>query len=247
MQQPALITPNWDAPDHIVAFTTTTAGGVSTGDCATFNLGMHVGDTPAHVEENRARLQQHIGRGKQLCWLQQTHSDIVMDLQHYTGVIEADAAVSAQPNKACVVMTADCLPVLLCNTAGTKVAALHCGWKGLYHNLITKTLSQHFAQESVIAWLGPAIGQRSYEVDDKLYQQFTHQNSDYAKAFIANRPGHYLLDLYTIAQWQLNAAGIGDSAIFGGEFDTFTDERFFSYRRSPNTGRIASVIYRDMN
>lgn len=240
-----LIEPDWDVPSHVNAFTTTVSGGVSHGYCAALNVGLHVGDNPTDVAENRRRLQQLVGQGVQLCWLNQTHSDIVIDLVDYHGVVEADAAVSSQPSQACVVMTADCLPVLLCNAAGTKVAALHCGWKGLYHNLIAKTLSHHFADESVVAWLGPSIGQVSYEVDETLYQRFVSLSPDYYQAFLANRAGHYLFDLTAIARCQLRAFGIAETCIFGGDYDTFTDARCFSYRRSPKTGRMASVIYFD--
>ncbi len=239
-----LITPNWPAPGHINAFTTTTAGGVSSGDCSSFNLGTHVGDNPAHVAANRARLQQYVGEVVQLCWLHQTHSDIIENLNHYQGIIEADAAVTSQANRACIVMTADCLPVLLCDVSGKTVAALHCGWKGLYHNLIGKTVAQSFQGKPVMAWLGPAIAPSSYEVDEALYQRFITNNPVYASAFSANRPGHYLLDLYAIARWQLTAAGVAETAIYSGDFDTLTDRRFFSYRRSAATGRMASVIYR---
>lgn len=245
MPQLPLITPDWGAPENVTAFTTTTAGGISAGDCATLNLGTHVGDNPEHVAENRARLQQYIGTDKQLCWLRQTHSDIVVNVADYRGVVEADAAFSAQPNQVCVVMTADCLPVLLCNSDGNKVAALHCGWKGLHQNLIGKTIRQHFAEDSVIAWLGPSIGKASYEVEDGLYQRFMAQNPDYADAFTANRLGHYLFDLCAIARLQLHNENVSTGNVFGGGFDTLTDERFFSHRRSPNSGRMASLIYID--
>ncbi|PID64370.1 MAG: hypothetical protein CR977_03945 [Gammaproteobacteria bacterium] len=207
-----LITPNWPAPGHISAFTTTTAGGVSSGDCSSFNLGTHVGDNPAHVAANRARLQQHVGEAVQLCWLHQTHSDIIENLNHYQGITEADAAVTSQANCACIVMTADCLPVLLCDVLGETVAALHCGWKGLYHDLIGKTLAQYFQGKPVMAWLGPAIAPSSYEVDEALYQRFITNNPVYKSAFAANRPGHYLLDLYAIAGQQLTAAGVAETA-----------------------------------
>lgn len=238
-----VFTPQWSAPANVVALTTTTQGGVSKGDYATLNLGAHVGDNPQHVNENRQRLQQHIGIGVQLCWLEQTHSDIIINVDSYTDVTEGDAATTAQRHKACVVMTADCLPVLLCNHAGTRVAALHCGWKGLLHNLIGKTISAYFSGENVIAWLGPAIASASYEVDERLYQRFVATNASYANAFTANRSGHYLFDLYDIARWQLQAAHLAPQHIFGGNFDTFTDAQCFSHRRSSNSGRMASVIY----
>lgn len=239
----ALIYPDWNVPAHVTAFTTTVDGGVSEGDCAGLNLGEHVGDNLPHVAENRARLQTHVGKAVKLCWLNQTHSDIVVDLADYHGVVEGDAAITDQANTACVVMTADCLPVLLCNQTGTKVAALHCGWKGLYQNLIGQTLRDYFADEVVSAWLGPAIGQPSYEVDEGLYQRFIELTPRYQSAFVANRSGHYLFDLTAVARQQLLDAGVVAEAVFGGDFDTFTDPRCYSYRQSPKTGRMASVIY----
>ncbi len=244
-KQPQLpiVEPDWKVPSNVKALMTTVSGGVSEGDCAGLNLGDHVSDNPANVQTNREILQSAIGADVQLCWLNQTHSDIIVDLSNYQGVIEADASVTTEKNKACVVMTADCLPVLLCNQSGTKVAALHCGWKGLYQNLIGKTIDKYFADEPVVAWLGAAIGQKSYEVDDGLYQRFTALNLDYQSAFINNREGHYLFDLTEIAKQQLQAIGVEKQQIFGGNFDTFTDERFYSYRQNAKTGRMATLIY----
>ncbi len=181
-----------------------------------------------------------------VCWLNQTHGDTIVDADNddnHATVAEGDAAIATRKNHACVIMTADCLPVLLSNRQGTRVAALHCGWQGLYQDLIGKTLTQHFDGEQVIAWLGPAIGAQSYEVDDGLYQRFTTRDSDYANAFTANRVHHYLMDLYAVARLQLQRAGVLNSDIFGGNFDTLTDARFFSHRRSAKSGRIASIIY----
>ncbi len=238
-----LIIPDWSAPSTVKAFTTTRAGGVSTGDFASFNLGLHVGDEQTQVLHNRELLQQYVGADKQLCWLEQTHSDIIVSASDYRCVVEADACVSECVDKACVVMTADCLPVLLCNQAGTKIAALHCGWKGLFHNLIGTTIRQYYSGESVIAWLGPAIGGQSYEVDDKLYNTFLQRDADYASAFVEKGRGHYLFDLYDLARRQLQNSGVEAECVYGGDFDTLTDTRFYSYRQNPRTGRMASVIY----
>ncbi len=243
MQSSTVILPNWDVPSQVKAFTTTVAGGVSQGEFSSFNLGVHVGDNPQYVAKNRENLQQLVGEDVQLCWLNQTHSDIVVDLQNYTDVVEADAAFTQKQQQACVVMTADCLPVLLCNQTGTKISALHCGWKGLHQNLIMKTIQQYFQGDEVVAWLGPAIGQQSYEVDETVYQRFLSANKSYQSAFVANRAGHYLFDLKEIARQQLVDCGVATQRIFGGEFDTFSDERFFSYRRSAKTGRMATLIY----
>ncbi len=247
MNTNSLIIPNWSAPAHVTAFTTTTAGGVSGGNFSQFNLGLHVNDNPVHVMRNRMILQNNVGVGRQLCWLHQTHSDIVINTSNYLPniTVEGDAAFSDTSKNACVVMTADCLPVLLCNSTGTKVAALHCGWKGLHHNIIKKTIQLHFQGEHVISWLGPAIGKASYEVDEGLYQKFIRLNNAYESAFFANKVGHYLCDLYEIARIQLMQSGVSESDVYGAEYDTFTDDRFYSYRRNHRTGRMASVIYFD--
>ncbi len=246
-QQLAVIAADWSVPSTVVAFTTTTAGGVSEGACASFNLATHVDDNPEHVAENRRRLQAAIGSEVRLSWLRQTHSDIIVNADSYGGVVEGDAAVAGQPGRACVVMTADCLPVLLCNKQATRVAALHCGWRGLYNHLIQKVIANDFAGDCVIAWLGPAIGPQSYEVDESLCQRFAAADQRYAEAFSANRPGHYLMDLYAIARRQLVSAGVAVGDIYGGNFDTLTDARFFSHRRNARSGRMASVIYSKAN
>ncbi|MPV86044.1 peptidoglycan editing factor PgeF [Ostreibacterium oceani] len=271
-----VVWPDWPAPTQVVAFSTTRLGGVSTGDYQQLNLGLHVGDNQAHVATNRARLQHFVGEDTPLVWLHQVHGDAIADAATNVGMgsgmgsvtdsemgaaatdrIEADACVCAQPNLACVVMTADCLPVLLCNAKGTQVAALHCGWRGLYQGLIGKTRRNYFSDEPVIAWLGPAIGPQSYEVDDAFYQRFVALDAGYASAFYANRSGHYWCDLYAIARYQLHAQGI--ASVYGGGFDTLSDSRFFSYRQQTNaektrgetggdtgrteTGRMATVIF----
>lgn len=230
---------NWPAPSNITAFTTTINGGVSEGAFATNNMGKVSGENLDHVAANRAALNSELGADKMLMWLSQVHGDtIVFDKDYQVGGMSADASISRNTNAACAIMTADCLPVLICNKAGNQVAALHCGWKGLYLNLIAKTL-QHFDKD-VLVWLGPAISQANYEVDSAFYQRFVELNPDYKSAFIANRAGHYLCDLYAIARLQLQAQGV--TAIYGGEYCTFADPRFYSYRQNPNTGRQVSVI-----
>ncbi len=268
-----VIAPRWNAPSNVVAFTTTVDGGVSVGSYQSFNLGTHVGDNLDAVAHNRLLLQQFVGNKANLHWLNQTHSDIIVNLDmlsndmvaecgEYSECSEGDASFTSQKHNACIVMTADCLPVLLCNRSGTKVAALHCGWQGLAKNLIQKAINVYFSNsgkemnnegdDAVIAWLGPAIAQSSYEVDEKLYQRFVSLDKAYQSAFVASRSGHYLMSLYDIARQQLQTVGVPSNNIFGGDYDTLTDERFFSHRRScqqgskedyGKTGRIASVIY----
>jgi len=234
---------DWPAPDAVVAFTTTRQGGLSVSPYESLNVGDHVGDIFKNVVANRQCLQRYVGRHVRLLWLKQVHGANVVNCEYALSVPEADASVAGCRGYACVVMTADCIPVLLCNHIATKVAALHCGWPGLYQGLIKKTLAKYFANDRVMAWLGPAIGQYSYEVDARLYDKFGDLDSSYQRAFINHRRGHYLLDLYAIARQQLVQAGLVSSDVYGGGFDTFTDTRFYSYRRRQTTGRMASVIY----
>lgn len=239
-----IIRPHWQVPKHIQALTTTTLGGVSQGSYASFNLGEHVGDQPNAVAKNRQILSNYLGASVALCWLNQIHSDICIDLSSYHGVVDADAATTNRLNQACVVMTADCLPVLLCDSRGQRVAALHCGWKGLLKQLIPQVIHRYFSGESVTVWLGPAIAPQSYEVDEPIYQQFIAVDWTYQRAFEVSRSGHYYFNLYTIARQQLLACGVADEAITGGAFNTFSDPRCYSYRRNARAGRMATLIYK---
>ncbi len=237
-----IIQPNWNAPSNIKAFTTTTYGGVSKNNFQYLNLGTHVGDNLELVLQNRQILQNHIGNNVKLRWLNQIHSNIIFndDKQKYIANIDADASITTQENIACVVMTADCLPVLL--TDGNQIAALHCGWQGLYNNIITKTISLFTNRQNVIAWLAPAITQPNYEVDYLFYNRFVKKSILYKAAFINNRENHYLCDLYKIAQIELEQNNI--STISKTKLCTFDSEKLFSYRQNNITGRIATVIYK---
>lgn len=233
---------NWPLTRAKVVMTTV-QGGVSKGSFSSLNLGTHVGDDPADVAQNRHRLSQAIG-GLPICWLNQVHADAIYLLNNLlpdeNNPPSADAVFTEQTGIACAILTADCLPIVISNRAETKIAALHCGWRGLYANLIGKMLKTHFAGEQTVAWIGAGIGSASYEVDDGLRERFVMQNQAYATAFSPSREGHYWFDLYAIARAQLKAF---DCVALGGDFDTFTDARFFSYRQNPKTGRMATLIY----
>lgn len=232
------IIPNWPAPKNITAFTTTVNGGISEGNFASNNVGMHVEDNPNHVIHNRQQLQNELGTNKTIMWLNQVHGEQITFDNNYQENIDADASISRVSNAVCAIMTADCLPILICNQAGNQVAALHCGWKGLYQQLISQTLA-HF-DDDVVVWLGPAISQAHYEIDTAFYQRFIQLDKTYSAAFIATRPNHYLCDLYELAKIELHKNNI--TAIFGGEYCTFSDSRFYSYRQNPITGRQVSII-----
>jgi len=236
-----IIHPDWDAPASINAFCTTRSGGVSKHGYDSFNLATHVEDNAEDVATNRLRLFQVLNLPAEPQWLDQTHSVNVAELDE-TGDRQADAAITRCPGNIAVVLTADCLPVLLCNRQGTEVAAAHAGWRGLLNGVLEQTVSQMKSDaKDVLAWMGPAIGPLKFEVGEEVRQAFVlddQQNDDF---FQQNRADHFLADLYSIARLRLKNLGL--QHISGGEFCTFTDDRFFSYRRKKMTGRQACLIY----
>lgn len=237
------IYPDWPVPAGVNSLSTTCRGGVSTGVWAGLNLGLHVDDDPAAVQANRRQLATAAGLPAAPVWLNQVHGKAVVDVANTSITPVADAAFSSAPGQVCAVMTADCLPLLICNTGGTKVAAVHAGWRGIVAGVIVQALQQ-FEGDDVLVWLGPAIGPESYEVDDKVRDQFLRLNTpaiDYVDAFQFARPGHWHFDLYAAARLGLIAAGVKE--VYGGNFCTFADERFYSFRRSGITGRQASLIW----
>lgn len=237
-----IIIPDWQAPAHIRALCTLRRGGVSTGGYTSLNLADHVGDDPVHVSLNRSRLVHALDLPEEPEWLQQTHSIRVIDLDHSQSR-EGDAAVTTLPRTIAVVLTADCLPVLLCDVEGKEVAAAHAGWRGLLNGVLEQTVLQMRSDPGdLLAWLGPAIGQQHFEVGEEVREAYLQHSADNEGFFSSTRPGHYLADLYGIARLVLNKLGI--SHISGGDNCTYSDPgTFFSYRRDGETGRQASLIY----
>ena len=235
---------DWPAPRGVVAGCTTRQGGVSRGAYAALNLADHVGDDPVAVQRNRQLLQARLELARPPSWLTQVHGAevcVLGDTQPPAGV-EADAAFSRCRGIICAVMTADCLPVLLTSRAGSEVAAVHAGWRGLAKGVIESALRQFSAEPTdVLAWLGPAIGPRAYEVGEDVFDAFVREDAGAAAAFGETRPGHWHLDMYALARRRLNRVGV--QAIYGGGLCTYTDaDRFYSYRRDGATGRMASLI-----
>jgi YfiH family protein len=157
--------------------------------------------------------------------------------------MEADAAYSDRPGVVCAVLTADCLPLLVCDRAGTQVAAIHAGWRGLARGVIEASLDQFTGPpDQILVWLGPAIGPAAYEVGAEVRQAFVDPDPQAAAAFVATRPGHGLMDIYSLARQRL--AGLGVTQVYGGDHCTYTGaESFYSYRREGVTGRMASLIW----
>lgn len=234
-----MIVPDWPAPSRVKSLMTTRAGGVSDAPWASLNLGDHVGDNPAHVAANRARLRQSLP--SEPGWLKQVHSAKVVETA--VGVPEADAAFTRQAGSVCAVLTADCLPVLFCDRAGSVVAAAHAGWRGLVDGVLEATVAaMQVAPDDLLAWMGAAIGPQAFEVGGEVRQAFVVLHPEAAMAFRPHAPGKWLADIYQLARIRLESAGV--QAVYGGGRCTFTEtEHFFSYRRYGVTGRMASLIW----
>ncbi|MBL1292387.1 MAG: peptidoglycan editing factor PgeF [Thiotrichales bacterium] len=240
----ALIYPDWPAPSWVHAVSTTRQGGVSSGPFSSFNLAQHVGDSNDNVFLNRARLAGNVCLSQEPAWLTQVHGSRVLDVANIdsNGLTEADASYTSKAGQACVVMTADCLPILLCHRKKKIVAAVHAGWRSLVQGVVEATLSPFGDDRSqIIAWLGPGISSKAFEVGDDVFQAFA-TDKDKPSCFSVTSETRWHADLYELARLRLNRAGV--DAIYGGEFCTYTDsERFFSYRRGGKTGRMASLIW----
>ena len=235
------IIPDWPAPARVKSLMTTREGGVSLASWASLNLGDHVGDDPAHVAANRARLRQTLPA--EPGWLRQVHSARVVELGRESNP-EADAAFTREPGQVCAVLTADCLPVLFCDRAGSVVAAAHAGWRGLADGVLEATVAamRVVAPCDILAWMGAAIGPQAFEVGDEVKRIFVDRHPEAAAAFVPHAPGKWLADIYRLARIRLAHAGV--QAVYGGGRCTFSEaDRFYSYRRDGVTGRMASLIW----
>jgi polyphenol oxidase len=241
-----VIRPDWPAPARVRACTTTRVGGVSGGPYAALNLATHVGDDPAAVAVNRARLCAELALPAQPMWLSQVHGceAVVADPAAAEPAV-ADAALTRERGQVCAVLTADCLPVLLCDRAGSACAAVHAGWRGLQRGVIEATVARlGLPPATLLAWLGPAIGPQRFEVGPEVRAAFADADPAAADAFRAGAGDRWLADLYALARLRLAALGIG--AVYGGGLCTLSDPaRFYSYRRDAQTGRMATLIWLD--
>lgn len=240
------IVPVWPVPSNVRALLTTRQGGVSLGPYASLNLGNHVGDDRSAVAANRALLRESLAGGGDPVWLEQVHGTRVVDAASCSPVdppAQADASFSREPGVVCTVMTADCLPVLFCADDGSVVAAAHAGWRGLLAGVLEETVAALAVPPgTVLAYLGPAIGPRAFEVGDEVRSAFVAEDTAMATAFKPARPGKWLADLYLLARLRLARQGV--IRVYGGDCCTYGDaDRFFSYRRDGQTGRMASMIW----
>ena len=238
-----MIRPRWPAPACVRAISTTRAGGVSLPPYDALNLASHVGDQQARVQANRGQLVRQLDLAVAPTWLEQVHGNSVVDAGVVAGTATADASYTRQAGVVCAVMTADCLPVLLCDLRGQVVAAAHAGWRGLAAGVLEATVAtMAVPTESLLAWMGPAIGPNAFAVGEQVRAAFVDQQAEAAMAFRPHDNGRWLADIYQLARLRL--ASVGVERVFGGGLCTFSDaERFFSFRRQATTGRMASLIW----
>jgi len=245
MNSPDWILPDWPAPARVRALITTRAGGASRGAYAGLNLGLNSGDDAGLVARNRASLKHWLPA--EPLWLRQVHGTAVIeadaDVNANSPNPEADAAFARRPGSVCAVLTADCLPLLLCDEKGTTVAAVHAGWRGLCAGVIERALrAMACPSQTLLAYLGPAIGPKAYEVGADVRAAFAATDPDDEAGFAPGKPGKFYADLYTLARRRLARSGV--HRIYGGTHCTYSErERFYSYRRDGVTGRMASLIW----
>ena len=237
------LVPGWPAAPNVRAFVTTRAGGVSTGDYASMNLGATSGDEPGRVQRNRELVRAELLADP--AYLAQVHGITVADLDAHGGADRprADAAVASRPGRVAVVLTADCMPVFFSDRAGRRVGVAHAGWRGLAAGVLEATLgSLRVPAAEVVTWMGPAIGPDAFEVGPEVKEAFERFDPAAASAFRAHVPGKFMADLYALARQRLARAGVRE--VHGGGFCTFHEPaRFFSYRRVPKSGRMGAFIW----
>ena len=246
------VSPNWPVPKNIKAFCTTRKGGESKRPFDSFNLATHVEDDLITVLHNRDSLIELAHIPSQPVWLNQQHTDKALALTSPTEFSKppiADASWTQTPNVVSVVMTADCLPILITDFDGTCVAAIHAGWKGLADNIVSKTIqSMPIKPVKLMAWIGPAISKKNFEVGQDVYDAFVKTNINNKDYFeIKERSENkYLADLPGLVTSELNELGVAD--VYQSDLCTFEDEEhFYSYRRDGKTGRMASLIWIEPN
>jgi copper oxidase (laccase) domain-containing protein len=261
--------PDWPAPANIRAATTLRTGGVSCGAYASLNPAMHVGDDAGSVKQNRQLIKEMLGLPGDPVWLDQIHSNRAVPAIATEALQQADASYTAEAGVVCAVMTADCLPLLICTADGSRVAAIHAGWRGLLAGVIGNTLTamkiplnppfskgeaantepnpplcKRGARGDFLVWLGPAIGPDCFEVGAEVRDAFTEKSAAFAAAFKQQSNGKWLADIYQLAR--IDLAMLGIDKVYGGNFCTVTEhERFYSYRRDKQTGRMATLIWRE--
>jgi purine-nucleoside/S-methyl-5'-thioadenosine phosphorylase / adenosine deaminase len=238
------ITPNWPAPLNIQALFTTRSGGISSGPYASFNLGDHVGDKPHIVNQNRSKLLKVLPNEPK--WLNQVHGSTPIWVDNNTNILRGDAALSKTRDIVCAILTADCLPVFLCDETGTVVGLVHAGWRGLAAGIIEQTIAEMKKEcIHIMAYLGPAIGPDYFEVGEEVRHSFIKQDKMSVSAFTPYNginSKKWLMDIFLLARQRLAAAGV--TKVYSNEECTYSNsDKFFSYRRDGDTGRMAGLIW----
>lgn len=242
---PEVLTPEWRAPHRVRAAFTLRGGGVSAPPFDTLNLGAHVGDSPAAVAENRRRVRDGLNLPAEPAWLEQVHATRVADLEvaGEDGQLPADAVVTRRAGRVCAVQVADCMPVLFAARDASAVAVAHAGWRGLAAGVLEATVEKlRVAGGDLIAWLGPAISVRHFEVGGEVRAAFLAGDPEAAPAFQQNERGRWQCDLAALARRRLAALGVAE--VSGGRWCTYADPaRFFSFRRDGRCGRMAALVW----
>ena len=239
------IAANWNAPANIRAGTTTRSGGTSRPPHDSFNLARHVGDSDEAVDANRGRLLELLRLRSEPCWLEQVHGDRIIRADRFNKDLHADGAISLAPGVVCAILTADCLPLLLCDRNGQFVAALHVGWRGFSRNIIARAIDLLPAEPAgLLAWIGPHISAPHYEVGRDVLSACLETLPEAGSAFTPAGTNRWHADLGLLVRMQLQDIGV--TGISDAGFCTFSDrQRFYSYRRDGKTGRNASLIWMD--
>ncbi len=233
---------NWPAPKNIRAGTSLRTGGHSLSPYSSLNLAQHVGDAPDNVNNNRKIVNDYLNLPSEPYWLNQTHSSEIINLDNVHKSRKADGSFTSNRKNICTILTADCVPVLFCNKNGTKIAAIHAGWKGICGGIIEKAIKKFPEPEHLLVWIGPCISSEYYEVGKDVYEScLTHSDSTQI-AFEQITNEHWYANLVKIVKILCENSRVG--AIYECGLCTFKrDDLFFSYRRDGKTGRTASMIW----
>jgi len=237
--------PDWSAPAHVKAYSTCRHQGFSLVPFDSCNPALHTGDNVNAVQQNRQLIREQLQLPTEPAWLDQVHGTDIIQLREDAPDLQmasADGSYTTNKNQVCVVMTADCLPLLITNRQGSEVAAVHAGWRGLCQGVIESAIQKFSSPvDELLVWLGPAIGPGAFEVGEEVRQAFIHHDSQAEVAFKASGK-RWMADIYQLARQRLAVCGVNE--VTGGGFCTYTDqERFYSYRREGQTGRMASLIW----
>lgn len=236
------LTPDWPTPPTIHAATTLRSGGVSRGVYSSLNPALHVGDDADLVRQNRHIIKNVLDLPSEPVWLEQIHSNRAVPAIITATLQQADASYTSESGVVCAVLTADCLPLLVCSTDGSQIAAIHAGWKGLLAGVIGNTLAA-MGNNDFMVWLGPAIGPDCFEIGAEVREAFVAKSTAFTPAFKPQAKGKWLADIYQLTRIELAMLGI--NKVYGGGFCTVTEQkRFYSYRRDKITGRMATLIWR---